>query len=93
MEEKMYLVSRSDLLEMIEAQMRLAALESGGVDNWEWYGESLGDFLREDFEENKEEYIKFFNLKDEEEIEEFKLDFEFSAMAQYIITGYDEVKE
>ena len=92
MEEKMYLVSRSDLLEMIEAQMRLAALESGGVDNWEWYGESLRDFLREDFEENKEEYIKFFNLKDEEEIEEFKEDFEFAAMAQYIITGYDEVK-
>ena len=93
MEEKMYLVSRSDLLEMIEAQMRLAALESGGVDNWEWCGESLGDFLREDFEENKEEYIKFFNLKDEEEIEEFKEDFEFSTMARYIITGYDEVKE
>ena len=25
----------------------LAALEAGGVDNWEWYGESLRDYENE----------------------------------------------
>jgi len=27
--------------ELLRAQKRLSALESGGVDNWEWYHESL----------------------------------------------------
>jgi len=27
---------------------KLAALEAGGVDNWEWYGESLKDFWAEE---------------------------------------------
>jgi hypothetical protein len=31
----------------------LAALESGGVDNWEWYGESLAPLL-EKWEESDE---------------------------------------
>lgn len=29
----------------------LSALEAGGVDNWEWYGESIRDFFREEEEE------------------------------------------
>lgn len=29
----------------------LSALEAGGVDNWEWYGESIRDFFREEKEE------------------------------------------
>ena len=29
----------------------LCALEVGGVDNWEWYGESIKDFFREEEEE------------------------------------------
>lgn len=28
----------------------LCALEAGGVDNWEWYGESIKDFFREEEE-------------------------------------------
>lgn len=27
---------------------KLAALEAGGVDNWEWYGESLSEFWEEE---------------------------------------------
>lgn len=89
---EMVMVSREDLKEMLEAQMRLAALENGGVDNWEWIGESTSDFLREDFRMNKEAYIKFFNLKTEEEIEEFEMDFSFSEIATYLAYQYDEVK-
>ena len=29
----------------------LCALEAGGVDNWEWYGESIRDFFGEEEEE------------------------------------------
>ena len=29
----------------------LCALEAGGVDNWEWYGESIKNFLGEEEEE------------------------------------------
>ena len=39
-----YLVEEKKLKELIESELRLAALESGGVDNWEWYGDSLFDF-------------------------------------------------
>lgn len=28
----------------------LCALEAGGVDNWEWYGESIKDFFKEEEE-------------------------------------------
>ena len=33
--------------ELLADFMKLRALEGGGVDNWEWYGESLHDFKRE----------------------------------------------
>lgn len=36
-------------LETLErAQAKLQALEAGGVDNWEWYGESLKEFRKEE---------------------------------------------
>lgn len=41
------LVKEDELLHLLEQNFRLIALENGGVDNWEWYGESLGDFLSE----------------------------------------------
>lgn len=30
---------------------KLAALEAGGVDNWEWYGESLSEFYAKEDED------------------------------------------
>ena len=39
----------------------MTALESGGVDNWSWYGESISEFC----EEAKEEIP---TLKDESEV-------------------------
>ena len=40
-------ISKSEIerLRMIESKM--AALEKGGVDNWEWYGESLASWREE----------------------------------------------
>ena len=40
-------ISKQELRELLEAYHRLQALECGGVDNWEWYGESINDFIYE----------------------------------------------
>lgn len=40
-------VSAKELKELKRAKAKLDALEAGGVDNWEWYGESLKEFRKE----------------------------------------------
>lgn len=42
--ERKYLVSESELIELIHDSMKLCALENGGVDDWEWYSISISDF-------------------------------------------------
>lgn len=44
--EKYYKISYSELRELLHDSLMLAALESGGVDNWEWYGASISDFIK-----------------------------------------------
>lgn len=64
-------IEQRKLLDLLEAYFKLAALESGGVDNWEWYGDSLYQYLQEDemnkaqdddydFRDMAENYIKFW---------------------------------
>lgn len=55
---KYYIVEENLLKELWINDLKLAALESGGVDNWEWYGESISDFLKEQRAENFEELAK-----------------------------------
>jgi hypothetical protein len=40
-----YLIEEHELQDMLYDYHKLAALEYGGVDNWEWYGESRVDYL------------------------------------------------
>lgn len=40
-----YIIDEEDLRELLYSHYKLAALEYGGVDNWEWYGESQEDYL------------------------------------------------
>ena len=42
------LIERKKLISLISDSLKLQALENGGVDNWEWYGVSLTDFLDEE---------------------------------------------
>ena len=63
-------IEQRKLLALLEAYFKLAALESGGVDNWEWYGDSLCQYLEEDemsttqddydFRDMAENYMKFW---------------------------------
>lgn len=52
---KYYRIAEDELLNLIESDMRLCALENRGVDNWEWYSVSLDNFV----EYNKENYSIF----------------------------------
>lgn len=40
-------ISAKELAELLTASRILTALSAGGVDNWEWYGESLKDYEKE----------------------------------------------
>lgn len=40
-----YYITEKRLLELFETEARYEALQSGGVDNWEWYGEANRDYL------------------------------------------------
>ena len=82
-------ITKEGLIELLEAYYTLTALECGGVDNWEWSGESSSDFLDNYWTENHLELIKFFNLTTEEDIEDFKCDLGFADIAQYEASKYE----
>ena len=44
---KYYRVSEEFLRELLLAAHTYHALESGGVDNWEWYGASIEDYIKD----------------------------------------------
>ena len=55
--------SAQRLKELERAEAKLNALEAGGVDNWEWYGESLKEYNAEnEIEENRDELIDELEL-------------------------------
>lgn len=65
---KYYIVEEKLLKNLWINDLKLAALESGGVDNWEWYGESINDFLKEqkakNFEDLAETEIAFMAIEE-----------------------------
>lgn len=44
--QEMISIPKDEYDELLEDQLMLRALEHGGVDNWEWYGEAQ-DLFRE----------------------------------------------
>lgn len=40
-----YIIDEKELRELLYSYYKLEALEYGGVDNWEWYGEAQEDYL------------------------------------------------
>ena len=69
------LVPEQTLRKLIRNSLKLLALESGGVDNWEWYGDSLYSFLEKWADENDidiEEDDFGFNTIVEEDVKQFE---------------------
>lgn len=59
--EKFYVLSETQLKLLLRYKAELNALECGGVDNWDWYGESIHeseDWDSERDEWNVEKYLK-----------------------------------
>ena len=50
---KYRLVPEKELLKILEVCNKYYALDNGGVDNWEWYGASLCDYLNEFIKDQK----------------------------------------
>lgn len=46
MKKKYYLVEEHNLKNLLAESAELHALTNGGVDNWEWCGESCQDFVK-----------------------------------------------
>lgn len=42
---KNFVLSEEELVRLLESDMRLNALECGGVDNWDYRGEACCDYL------------------------------------------------
>lgn len=40
-------ITKQRLKDLEDCEAKLGALEMGGVDNWEWYGESLKGYFKE----------------------------------------------
>ena len=83
-------ITKEELIELLESYYALYALECGGVDNWEWHGESNSNFLDNYWDENYNDLIKFFNLNTEEKIGDFKYDLDFSIIAESEASKYEE---
>lgn len=55
---KYYAVSEDELRELIHDSMKLCALESGGVDNWDGYNEAIHEFVK-----NNDELYTYANYE------------------------------
>lgn len=73
------LVPKDELKDLLCDSLRLQALDCGGVDNWDWYGASIGDFI----EAAKVDY----NVPKDDD------DFDISDMADVDVEGYRTVEE
>lgn len=64
MDNTYVLIPKKKALSLLENNAKLMALESGGVDNWNWYGESLWDYLKEYFGEDNDEEAECLDFSD-----------------------------
>ena len=51
-----YELTESELKEYLKGYYTNEAFEAGGVDNWEWYGEAMDDYLESSRDKKGEEY-------------------------------------
>ena len=64
--EKFYKVSESELRKLYKSKEYLTALQNGGVDNWEWEGASIRDYLEDQKVEEFDELVELDLLQAKE---------------------------
>lgn len=57
--EIIYEITYSELIGLLASQLRLNALDADGVDNWQWYGESFRQVIRDVMGQNYHEGADF----------------------------------
>ena len=62
--KKYYYLTEEELLILLTDSIRLKALETGGVDNWSWYGDSINDFINSWVEENFLDSKYYWEIED-----------------------------
>lgn len=73
------LVPKDELKDLLYDSLKLQALECGGVDNWDWYGDSIREFI----DAAKADY----NVPKDDD------DFDIGDMADVDVEGYRTVEE
>lgn len=65
----LYLVNTARLAELLRKEQKLKLLENGGVDNWEWYEDSLNP--DNGIIDGDTTYEEIMNMSDDEVIEKY----------------------
>lgn len=47
MDEEMVTITKAEYQRLLDVEFKMDCLEAGGVDNWDWYSESLKDYYTE----------------------------------------------
>ncbi len=71
------LIPKDELKDLLYDSLTLQALECGGVDNWDWYGASIADFIK--------------MAKGDYSIPE-DAEFDISDMAEVDVEGYETIE-
>lgn len=61
-----YIITEKALIDLLASAYKLEALEFGGVNNWEWYYESLKDYF-----DNEADTDFYKELKEEDKLLDF----------------------
>jgi hypothetical protein len=78
-------IPAEELINLLADQMKLIALESGGVDNWSWYGDAMCDYrasLPECYGEAFWDWVHMMKSPDET-AEEYVDDMSIEDFARY----------
>ena len=76
MTEKYYKVREQELRNLLVAELKLTALQSGGADNWDYYCDSLNEYLGHLASENEPALRKMLGYEEDEEIGLWNVEFE-----------------
>lgn len=60
------IIKKEELARLLADSYRLSALQAGGVDNWDWYSESIHDFLDDCETDDETEYESIDDIADAE---------------------------
>lgn len=75
MENEFILIPLERFKDLIRAETQLNCLERNGVDNWDWYGESMDGFEKSERDANNSTTKGYYNIIDaimKEEIQRYE---------------------